>query len=339
LADQLLAIDDLEVTFRVPDATGQSRRLVKAVRGVSLRVARGETLGIVGESGSGKSTVARTIVGLNRPAAGMIRVDGEELSAARGSAARAGVQMVFQDHASTLNPFQTVARILDDVMRIAHPNLSSAERRRKAEHLIQRIGLDVSALERRPSSFSGGQRQRISIARALSAEPRLLICDEPTSALDVSVQAQILDLLESLKRDGLTMLFISHNLAVVRQVADRIAVMYAGLVVEEGPAAQLIEAPSHPYTRALVDAAPLLTKRGSLLTRSRDLRFKGDISAAVQGCSYANRCPRAGVVCSTLPPLSEIKGDWSSRCHYPILESDFEKQSRSEHVVEAGGRL
>lgn len=278
MAEPILAVDDLEVTFRVPDATGQSRRLVKAVRGVSLRLARGEVLGVVGESGSGKSTLARTIVGLNRPTEGTIKVDGKELSAARGSAARAGVQMVFQDHASTLNPFQTVARILDDVMQIAHPFLSTTQRRNKAEHLIQRIGLDVSVLERRPSSFSGGQRQRISIARALSAEPRLLICDEPTSALDVSVQAQILALLETLKSDGLTMLFISHNLAVVKQVADRVAVMNGGLIVEEGPAVQLIEAPSHPYTRALIDSAPLLTKRGSLLARSRHLRPKGDVA-------------------------------------------------------------
>jgi ABC-type glutathione transport system ATPase component len=273
MAEPILAVDDLEVTFRVPDATGQSRRLVKAVRGVSLRLARGEVLGVVGESGSGKSTLARTIVGLNRPTEGTIKVDGKELSAAR-----AGVQMVFQDHASTLNPFQTVARILDDVMRIAHPFLSTTQRRNKAEQLIERIGLDVSVLERRPSSFSGGQRQRISIARALSAEPRLLICDEPTSALDVSVQAQILALLETLKRDGLTMLFISHNLAVVKQVADRVAVMNAGLIVEEGPAVQLIEAPSHPYTRALIDSAPLLTKRGSLLARSRHLRSEEDVA-------------------------------------------------------------
>ncbi len=281
MAEPILAVDDLEVTFRVPDATGQSRRLVKAVRGVSLRLARGEVLGVVGESGSGKSTLARTIVGLNRPTEGTIKVDGKELSAVRGSAARAGVQMVFQDHASTLNPFQTVARILDVVMQIAHPFLSITQRRIKAEHLIQRIGLDVSVLERRPSSFSGGQRQRISIARALSAEPRLLICDEPTSALDVSVQAQILALLETLKRDGLTMLFISHNLAVVKQVADRVAVMNAGLIVEEGPAVQLIEAPSHPYTRALIDSAPLLTRRGSLLARSRHLRSKGDVAMLV----------------------------------------------------------
>jgi oligopeptide/dipeptide ABC transporter ATP-binding protein len=226
--------------------------------------------------------------------------------------------MVFQDHASTLNPFQTVARIMDDVMRIAHPDLTAAERRDKAKRLIERIGLDVSALERRPSGFSGGQRQRISIARALSAEPRLLICDEPTSALDVSVQAQILALLETLRRDGLSMLFISHNLAVVRQVADRIAVMYAGLVVEEGPAAQLIEAPSHPYTEALVRAAPLLSGRGTLLAQNQQQRPSGPVVVTPTGCPFAGRCPRVGPACSELPLLSAHGEDWAARCHYPI---------------------
>ncbi|MBM6596368.1 ABC transporter ATP-binding protein [Microvirga pudoricolor] len=338
MAKTLLSIEDLEVTFRVPDATGQSRRLVKAVRGVSLHVARGEVLGIVGESGSGKSTVARTIVGLNQRTAGTIKVAGRELTVTRGSAARAGVQMVFQDHASTLNPFQTVGRILDDVMRVAQPGRSAAERRATAQQLMSRIGLDVSALERRPSSFSGGQRQRISIARALTAEPRLLLCDEPTSALDVSVQAQILALLETLKRDGLTMVFISHNLAVVRQVADRIAVMYAGLIVEQGPAAELIEAPTHPYTRALVDAAPLLTKRGSLLAQSKDLRMTRDISVAVHGCPFANRCPRADTACSALPPLAEVKRDWSSRCHHPVLDDGGNDSRELLAVVGARGR-
>lgn len=314
----VLAADSLEVTFRVIGATGQSSRIVRAVRGVSFKLARGETLGIVGESGSGKSTVARTIVGLNRPTAGVVRVDGSELAPARGSAARAGVQMVFQDHATTLNPFQTIAQIIDDVMRIGHGGLPALERRAKAERLIQRIGMDGSALERRPSSFSGGQRQRISIARALSAEPRILICDEPTSALDVSVQAQILDLLASLKRDGLSMVFISHNLAVVRQVADRIAVMHSGLIVEEGPAADLIASPAHPYTRALINAAPLLSARGNLLARMRQEPAAAGTSPSLEGCTYAQRCPRFSSACTTLPaPLPTQKGG-SVRCHHPL---------------------
>ena len=318
MAQPLLAIDALAVTFRVPDAAGRSIRVVNAVRDVSLRLERGQVLGIVGESGSGKSTVARTIVGLNRATAGEVRIDGAVLSAQRGAAARAGLQMVFQDHASTLNPFQTVARILDDVMRVASPRMGATERHDKAQRLLERIGLDASALERRASSFSGGQRQRISIARALSADPRLLICDEPTSALDVSVQAQILAVLEMLRAEGLSMLFISHNLAVVRQVADRIAVMYAGLVVEEGPAADLIAAPTHPYTLALVRAAPLLSDRGSLVARHRQSAAQPPFAAAQDGCPFAQRCPLAGPACATLPPLATTQEGRSARCHYPL---------------------
>lgn len=318
----LLSIEDLVVTFQVPDATGRSVRTVQAVRDVSLRIERGQVLGVVGESGSGKSTVARAIVGLNRPAAGRIEVDGAPLPGARGSAARAGVQMVFQDHSSTLNPFQTVARILDDVMRVANPDLGKAERQARAARLLDRIGLDGSALERRAASFSGGQRQRISIARALGASPRLLICDEPTSALDVSVQAQILALLESLRADGLSMLFISHNLAVVRQVSDRIAVMIAGIVVEEGPAPALIGSPLHPYTRALVQAAPMLVDRGSLLARHRNASDARAGSATSDGCPFMARCPRAGPICSTLPPFTIAGAGRAVRCHHPLDAAD-----------------
>ncbi|MCZ8106336.1 MAG: ABC transporter ATP-binding protein [Burkholderiales bacterium] len=317
----LLSIEDLSVSFRVPDATGRSVRRVNAVRGVTLSVARGQVLGIVGESGSGKSTVARTVVGLNEPTAGTIKVDGAVLPARRGAAARAGLQMVFQDHASTLNPFQTVARILDDVMRVANPGMSTAERRAQAGLLIDRIGLDASALERRPSGFSGGQRQRISIARALSARPRLLICDEPTSALDVSVQAQILALLHTLRTDGLSMVFISHNLAVVRQVADRIAVMFAGLVVEEGPASDLIDAPLHPYTAALVRAAPVLADRGSLIANQASVERGRPRADAADGCPFLARCGSASPACTNLPALAEIAPGRFARCHHPATGS------------------
>jgi len=316
----LLSIEDLSVSFRVPDAAGRSVRRVNAVRGVTLKVERGQVLGIVGESGSGKSTVARTIVGLNELTAGTIKVDGTALPVRRGAAARAGLQMVFQDHASTLNPFQTVARILDDVMRVANPGMSSADRRAQAGLLVDRIGLDASALDRRPSGFSGGQRQRISIARALSARPRLLICDEPTSALDVSVQAQILALLHTLRTDGLSMVFISHNLAVVRQVADRIAVMYAGLVVEEGPASDLIDAPLHPYTVALVRAAPVLADRGSLIANQTSAERSRPRADAPDGCPFLARCGAATTACTILPALAEIApGRWA-RCHHPATD-------------------
>jgi oligopeptide/dipeptide ABC transporter ATP-binding protein len=274
---------------------------------------------VVGESGSGKSTLARTVVGLNTPGRGTIRVDGAQLERTRGAAARTGLQMVFQDHASTLNPFQSIGRSLDEVIRQARPNLSLAERSAAAVRLLERIGLGADALERRPSGFSGGQRQRISIARALGAEPRLLICDEPTSALDVSVQAQILALLEELRGDGLSLLFISHNLAVVRQVSDRIAVMYAGRIVETGPAADLIREPAHPYTAALVAAAPVLADRGSLLSRTRALRGGDGGPAPSDGCAFAGRCPHVQSSCAVMPPLAEVAPGRLVRCHLPFV--------------------
>lgn len=318
MAEPLLEIDALEVTFRVPDFTGRARRLVRAVRGVSLRLEAGEVLGIVGESGSGKSTVARAVVGLAPPTAGTIRIRGAALPPRCGAAARHGVQMVFQDHASTLNPFQSVRRILDDVMRISMPRRGSAERRARAEALLRRVGLGPEALARRASSFSGGQRQRISIARGLAADPELLICDEPTSALDVSIQAQILELLAELKADSLALIFISHNLAVVRQIADRIAVMYAGIVVEEGAARDLIAAPAHPYTAALVAAAPVLTERGALLARTRSLPTAAAVPVQAEGCPYRPRCPRADEACGSMPPLAVLGDGRLVRCHHPV---------------------
>jgi peptide/nickel transport system ATP-binding protein len=262
MADAFLSVEGLEVTYHVPDLAGRSRSVVHAVRGVSFTLDRHETLGVVGESGSGKSTLARALVGLVRPSAGSIRIEGKALEP--GRVAGHGMQMVFQDHTSTLNPFQPVRRILGDVLR-----LRGAKEEGEAAALLNKVGLGPDALDRLPHTFSGGQRQRIAIARALAAKPRLVICDEPTSALDVSVQAQVLEVFAGLKREGQAMLFISHNLAVVRQVADRILVMHRGIVVEEGPADRVIRAPTHPYTRRLVESAPRLTDRGALLAAAR----------------------------------------------------------------------
>ncbi len=265
MAEALLEARGIAVDYAVADIAGRVRRTFRALDGVDLTLSRHETIGIVGESGSGKSTLARTLVGLVRPSAGAIRVEGVPMAPRRGAAAALGIQMVFQDHTSTLNPFQTVRRILGDVLALARPELPREARDREAAALLARVGLGTDALDRQPHAFSGGQRQRIAIARALAARPRLVICDEPTSALDVSIQAQILDLLAELRREGQAMIFISHNLAVVRQIADRILVMYRGRVVEEGPAAQVIGAPRDPYTRRLVASAPRLSDRGSLL--------------------------------------------------------------------------
>jgi peptide/nickel transport system ATP-binding protein len=267
MAEALLSVEGLEVTYHVPDLAGRSRSLVRAVTGVSFTLDRHETVGVVGESGSGKSTLARALVGLVKPSAGTIRIDGVALRP--GRVAGRGMQMVFQDHTSTLNPFQPVRRILGDVLRLARPGLGRSEEEAQATALLHKVGLGADALGRLPHTFSGGQRQRIAIARSLAAAPRLVICDEPTSALDVSVQAQVLDVFAGLKAEGQAMLFISHNLAVVRQVADRILVMYRGAIVEEGPADRVIRAPTHPYTRRLVYSAPRLTNRGALLAAAR----------------------------------------------------------------------
>ncbi len=265
MADALLDVDGLDVVYDIRDATGRAVRRLHALSDVSLVLERGEAIGVVGESGSGKSTLARTIVGLVTPTKGHIRIDGKELPNRRGSAARHGIQMIFQDHTATLNPFQTVGRILDEVIALWRPGMARQQRRQQAVSLLGKVGLDAEALERHPHAFSGGQRQRISIARALATEPRLLICDEPTSALDVSIQAQILDLFADLKREGYALLFISHNLAVVNRIAERIIVMQGGRIVEQGDTSATIRTPSHPYTRKLVASAPRLSDRGTLL--------------------------------------------------------------------------
>jgi len=265
MADALLDVDRLDVTYQIHDAAGRTVRRLKALADISLSLSRGEAIGVVGESGSGKSTLARAIVGLVSPSSGHIRIDGRDLPHRRGAAARHGIQMIFQDHTSTLNPFQTVGRILDEVLALWRPQAGRDERRTQALSLLDKVGLGADALERYPHAFSGGQRQRISIARALATAPRLLICDEPTSALDVSIQAQILDLFAALKAEGYALLFISHNLAVVNRIAERIIVMQGGRIVEQGATSATIAAPTHPYTRQLIASAPRLSDRGALL--------------------------------------------------------------------------
>lgn len=265
MAELLLDVRDLVVRFGVADVSGRIVREVLALDGVSMQLRKGGAVGIVGESGSGKSTLARSIVGLEQPSRGEIFIDGRPLPRKRGAAARLGVQMIFQDPTSTLNPFQTIGRNLQDVFSYSRADVASAERRVVAANLLSRVGIGADALARYPQSFSGGQRQRIAIARALAAAPRLLVCDEPTSALDVSVQAQVLSIFRSLKDEGLSLLFISHNLAVVRQICDTIIVMRHGRVVENGAAEQVISAPSEAYTKKLLAAAPRLEDRGHLL--------------------------------------------------------------------------
>jgi ABC-type glutathione transport system ATPase component len=265
MSEPLLVVENLELSYPIPDIAGRVRRHFRALAGVSIRLAAGEAMGVVGESGSGKSTLARAIVGLALPTSGMIRIDGKPVPRRRGAAARLGIQMIFQDHTSTLNPFQTIGRALDEVIHLWNPEMGADQRHTTAVSLLAKVGLGIEALARHPHSFSGGQRQRIAIARALAASPRLLICDEPTSALDVSIQAQIMTLFAQLKAEGYALLFISHNLAVVSQIADQVIVMHRGAVVERGTTAEVIHAPKNPYTQRLVASAPKLTDRGSLL--------------------------------------------------------------------------
>lgn len=250
----LLEVAGLRVSFPIP-GSGQRRQRIVAVNGVDMIVGHGETSAVVGESGSGKSTVARCIVGLQRPDAGMMIFDGRPLSRRRGTLQRRAIQMVFQDPMASLNPRMSVAQIIGEVWQ-THPDLAPADRRKSLADILDAVGMSHTLLDRHPRELSGGQCQRVSIARALALRPRLLVCDEAVSALDVSVQTQVLRLLADLRRDReFSMIFISHDLAVVRQISERVLVMQRGDVVEDGPTEQIFADPQHPYTQTLLDAA------------------------------------------------------------------------------------
>jgi oligopeptide/dipeptide ABC transporter ATP-binding protein len=313
----LLELDDVSVTFgvRVRFRTVPLR----AVDGVSLRVERGRTLGLVGESGSGKSTVARAIVGVEQVSAGTIRVQGVDhtRSKAGARALSSSVQMIFQNPRASLDPRHTAIDAVSEAL-VLHQNLSRVAREQRAAELLDLVGIGPHLHRSQPKSLSGGQLQRVAIARALAVEPELLLCDEAVSALDVSVQAQIINLLVRLQRElRVAYLFISHDLAVVRHLADDVAVMYLGTIVEQGPAAEVISHPSHPYTRALVSAVPEVAAEGpegaALLT--------GDIPsplAVPSGCRFRTRCPLATDLCEQEEPQLRPVGSGSVRvaCHH-----------------------
>lgn len=293
---------------------------VKAVDGVSFAIAPGETLGLVGESGSGKSTVGRAVLRLEPPTAGIVRFEGNDLatlSAATMRATRRRMQIVFQDPLGALNPRRTIGDSVAEGL-IIHQLAPKRELAGRVEQLLEEVGLDASYASRYPHEFSGGQRQRVGIARALAVEPRFIVCDEPVSALDVSVQAQVLNLLLDLRdRRQLAYLFIAHDLAVVQQVAHRVAVMYLGTIVEIGPARSIISMPRHPYSQALVSAVP----DPNPASGRRRIVLEGEPpspAAPPPGCPFAPRCfhPRRDARCTTERPALRVIGDRAVACHY-----------------------
>lgn len=309
----LLAARDLHVSF--PHARGQ----VRALDGVDIEITAGETVALVGESGSGKSTAALALMGVHRPDSGRVLFDGQDVTGARGStlkALRRQVQMVLQDPYSSLDPRWTIERILREPLD-AHDWGSPESRERRVRELIRRVGLPEDAAGRRPTEFSGGQRQRISIARALALEPRIVIADEPVSALDVSIQAQIINLLLDVQLDtGVAYLVISHDIALVHQVSDRVVVLYLGQVVEQGPADRVIRAPLHPYTAALISAVPEVDASAG----RRRIVLPGEPPSPLSppsGCAFHPRCPVARDRCrSERPPLANADAV-SVACFYP----------------------
>ncbi len=338
-SDLLLRVEDLKVHFPVarPLLSAEPPAAVRAVDGISLELRRGETLGLVGESGCGKSTAGRAILQLLRPTAGRVVFDGQELTGlwrrrfgAWGWGGelrdlRRRMQMIFQDPYASLNPRMTVEDIIAEPLRTFRV-ASGGELRRRVQGLMARVGLDQRYLRRYPHEFSGGQRQRIVIARALALEPELVIADEPVSALDVSIQAQILNLLKELQRDlGLTYVFIAHDLAVVRYICDRVAVMYLGKIAEVADGADLYTEPAHPYTRALMSAVPVADPK---VERGRErIILKGDVPSPLrppEGCRFHTRCPEVFERCPReVPPLYPVRRGHVAACH---LNDENEKR-------------
>ncbi len=317
----LLEVENLKVHYPVRGSWFRPKRFVRAVDGVSFSLEAGETVGLVGESGCGKSTLGRALVRLEEPTAGRVLLDGKDMAALHGRElrrARRNFQMIFQDPYGSLNPRLTVWGALDEVLAL-HSGLEREARRRRAVELLDRVGLPAEALYRYPHQFSGGQRQRIGIARALAAEPRFIVADEPVSALDVSVQASIINLLDDIRREtGTSFLFIAHDLAVVEHISSRILVMYLGHIVESAPSRELVAAPLHPYSRALLSAVPTLDAAG----RKR-IVLPGDVPSPLSppgGCPFHPRCPRAQERCRRERPVlraTAADGARSCACFFP----------------------
>jgi oligopeptide/dipeptide ABC transporter ATP-binding protein len=304
---------------------------VKAVDDISFTVRPGETLGIVGETGCGKSTTARLLVRLLDPTSGEVLFEGEDVAARSGAGLKElhrHVQMIFQDPYSSLNPRKTVGSIIAEPFAIHGLYAEKGERKQHVQELMDRVGLNPEHYNRYPHEFSGGQRQRIGVARAIALEPKLLIADEPVSALDVSIQAQVLNLLKRLQREmGLTLIFISHDLSVVRHMCDRVAVMYLGKIVELASSDALYSFPRHPYTGALLSAVPVPSPSGG--KRERAL-LSGDVPSPANpppACRFHTRCPKMQERCRTEEPLLEDKSPGTlAACHFPLTQEEVELQ-------------
>ncbi len=331
--DVLLRVEDLLVEFPV----GRTGLKVNAVSGISLDVLRGETLGLVGESGCGKSTTGRAIMQLRRPEGGSVLFEGNELtkmSLGDMREARTRMQMIFQDPISSLNPRRKVRDIVMEPLTIWKRG-SQSDRNQKVDALLSEVGIDPArAAESQPHQFSGGQCQRISIARSLVLDPTLIICDEPVSALDVSVQAQVLNLLEDLKaKHGLTLIFIAHDLAVVKNISDRIAVMYLGKICEVAPSDALYAEPAHHYTKVLLDSIPVPDPEVAI----ERTKIEGEPPSPVlppPGCRFNPRCPAADDRCrSEEPQLREISDGHFVACHHPIVGGEAPVQVRPGAAV------
>jgi oligopeptide transport system ATP-binding protein len=337
-AEVVLEVRDLVKHFPLTRGIVFRRKVgaVKAVDGVSFDLHAGETLGIVGESGCGKSTLAKLLMVLERPTAGAARFKGQDIYSLRGKAFKAmrrNIQIVFQDPYSSLNPRMTVGDIIGEPFEI-HPEVApKGQRRKKVQDLLEVVGLSPEHINRYPHQFSGGQRQRIGIARGLALRPEVIICDEPVSALDVSVQAQVINLLESLQEEfGLCYIFIAHDLSVVRHISDRVAVMYLGKVVEIGDERQIYGVPNHPYTQALLSAVPVPDPRGR--QDRQQIILSGDVPSPANppsGCRFRTRCFKAKEVCAEEEPALVVRlGDHPSACHFAEERQIVETKDAAE---------
>jgi len=317
MAEALLNVTDLKVHFPVGKTMFKPGVTVKAVDGVSFEVGRGEVLGLVGESGSGKTTLGRSVLRLIEPTHGSVQFDGVEVVGMAGAelkALRSQMQIIFQDPYASLNPRMSVGQIVGEAL-LLHKIGTRKDRAQRVGDLLEKVGLPRNAAARFPHEFSGGQRQRIGIARALAVNPQFIVADEPVSALDVSIQAQIINLLQDLRQDlGLSILFIGHDLSVIEFLCDRVIVMYLGKIMETATAADLYARPRHPYTRALLDAAPVPDPRA----RRERITLKGDLPSPINppsGCVFRTRCPFAIEPCAeVVPPLETVGNRHAVAC-------------------------